>query len=386
MNALNRFVAMVLIIAIALTASPAPLQAQSNAACDTAIARLETETRKLSTDLDEDVRAFVKDEAVENGLTVVRNRLKEKPASEAVFDLRDKWQKFNSWAEATKAYGVTMEDLGRCINTRGCSLIEFARRQNKVIQMWIQSLAEKGLGEAGARVAKASSIIKNYVDRTLTTATSGTLAAVNSCMARYEQQATTNNAVNQPPQQTPQGGGAKVSGGGGGGSNVLMWTLIGVAGAAGAVAASTYTTPTDDFTSPTGSSGGGSTGGGSGGGGSSTAGVTYQATVVSRSCVPGANAPEPCAQFNDGGTCTPTNFTFTVSSNGTVQSACGGYLTGTVSGTSFTGNYNGSCGNASFGRGPAVTGIINSTSGQISGTNSLCLGNSYSVSINVTRR
>ena len=382
MTSFNRFVATLLCGAIALSL-PVPLQAQSPAACDAAIDKLQKDTEQLGKDLDADVKEFVKSEYADETLKGVRNHFKNKPAVGAAFDLKDKWDSFTSWVEETKRARVTMEDLGRCINTKGCSLIEFAKRQNEVIAKWIQKLGDEGLSAAAERVNKQASIIRNYAERTLHTATGGTLDTVQKCETRIEQQSTTNNqAVNQPgAKPAPSSTAAPVSSGGGGGGNT--GALIGILGAAigGGLAYGYYAKSQEELAAST---GGGSTTTG-GGGGSGSAGVTYSVSVGTRTCVAGANASEPCANFTPGGTCGPTNFTFTVS-NGTVQ-ACNGYLTGSVSGSSFTGNYNGSCGNASFGRGPAVQGGIPSAGGTttISGT-STCLGNQYTISMTVTRR
>jgi len=377
MTSMKRCVAITLIVVFSLGATPVipAAGAQSQANCDAAIERLDVETNKLSSDLDTDVRALVKDEFTENGLKEIRNRLKEKPASEAAFDLRDKWQKFNSWAEITKAFAVTMDDLSKCINTRGCSLLDFAKRQNKATELWIQTLAEGSLNDAGQRVAKAASILKNYVGRTLNVATNGTLQAVNSCVTRFEQQAT-NTTVNQPSGK---------SGGGGGAAKTIV--LVGAAVGAG-LAAAELTKPKDIDTSGFTTTGGGSSTNTGGGSSTPTASGTYSASVV-RSCTVGSvnSSPlnpgfiEPCNGATAGGSCDPLNFTVTVS--GTTVRDCGPWLTGTLqSNGQFTGNYNGSCGSS---LGPAVSGTITSTGGTITGTNVLCRGNNYTISITLRK-
>ena len=379
MTSFNRFVATVLCGAIALS-MPAPLYAQSQAACDAAIDKLQKDTEQLGKDLDADVKEFVKSEYADETLKGVRNHFKNKPAVGAAFDLKDKWDSFTSWAEATKRARVTMDDLGKCINTKGCSLIEFAKRQNEVIAKWIQKLGDEGLSGAAERVNKQASIIRNYAERTLNTATGGIFDTVQKCETRIEQQSSTNNeAVNQPgATPAPSSSAPPVSKGGGAGKAVL-----GIIGAAGVGIGTWYGLQALDEAVPSdfgtgGGSSSGSTGGGSTGGGSTSTTATYRATVDQRSCT-GPGTQEPCTNATDtGGSCGPVNFTFTVS-GGTVR-GCANWLSGSVaSNGAFTGNYNGSCGTTP---GPAVSGSI---PGTISGT-STCRGNTYNVRMTITRQ
>ena len=375
MNASNRFVAVVLIVAIALTASPAPLAAQSADSCAAAIDKLFDDTNRLGAELDADVRQFVKDDAADTALKGLREKLKNKPAANAVFEVKDQWEKFKTWTEYARAMQVSMDDLGQCINTRGCSLIEFARRQNQALKEWSERLAEEGLSKANDRVAKAAKLLKNYVERTLNLATNGTLGAVNMCVTRYEQQATTSNtAANQPAQPTPQGGGAKVSGGGGGSGKAIGLAVAAGGAVAGALYASKLASDLGEelFTpTTTTTTGGGTT---NTGGGTTSSTANYTAAVDTRTCT-GNSTIEPCNSSPETtGTCNALSFTVSVS--GGQVSSCRNWLSGTISGGTFTGTYQGSCG---ANPGPAVSGSI---PGTVSGTSN-CRGNQYTIRMTI---
>lgn len=212
-----------------------PARAQTPAACDAAIDALERETHQLGAQLEQDVKEFVRTDAAETALKGIRNRYKSNPTSEALFDLKDKWDKWNEYVDYLKNARVTLEDLQRCLNTRGCSLNEFAMRQHEAIAKWIQSLGDEGINAATERVNKAAKLIQNYVDDTLDLAIGGALATVQQCNVRFEQQAVTTTSQTVTPPAGPSAGTTppnavgKTSGGGGMGT-----ALLGVAGAAAA--------------------------------------------------------------------------------------------------------------------------------------------------------
>jgi hypothetical protein len=376
MTSVNRFVATVLCGAMALS-MPAPLQAQSPAECEAAINKLQAGTEKLGKDLDADVKDFIKSEYADGVLTEIRAHYKSKPSVQKAFELKDKYDKFSSWVEETQRARVTMEDLGKCIQSNisggGCSLIEFAKRQNEVIAKWIKSLGDEGLTAAAERVNKQANIIRTFTTGLLSTATNGTLDTLKKCETQVQQQSTTNEeqprtnpATTTPPSTTPP---PPVSGGGSNAGKALA--LVGAAIGGGLVLGTVLKQQEEDL-------GGGSGGGGSnngGGGGSNGGGGSYTAAVSQRSCT-GPGTIEPCNNsVETTGTCNALSFTVSVSSSGQVTS-CRSWLTGSVSNGSFTGNYQGSCGSTI---GPRVSGAI---PGTISGT-SVCLGNTYTISMTV---
>jgi len=386
MMIVNRTVAIVM-SAILIAPSPAIVSAGAQApACDAALNKLETETQQLGRDLNADVKEFIKTDVAETSLAGIKNHFKGNPTAEAVSDVKDKWEKFNTYAEYIKNARVTMEDLSRCLNTPGCKLIEFAKRQNEAIAKWIQSLGDEGLNVATERVNKAAKLLQGYVEKTLTTATNGALDTVTKCGANFEQRANTSTDTTQSGGQTNTPFTAPPSTGGGGSSAV--WWVLGAA-IGGGLAAGTLLKPED-----VGSFGGSSTTTGSTTTSTTSTptftGATYRVTA-SRSCQTGSvnSSPlnpgfiEPCNNATVGGSCSPIDFTMSVS-GGSVRD-CGPWLNGTVSSSgAISAEYNGVCGASSTG--VRFSGQLPSSGSSSFTATGTCRGNTYTVQLSISRQ
>lgn len=208
---------------------------QTSASCAQVIERLERETQAFDRDVQAQSLDFLKSDVTDTALSGIRRRLAGKPTSEALFDLKDKKEKFDSWAETVRNAGITLKDLQQCLATPGCSRIEFAKRQHQVLARWIQSLGNEAINAATERVNKAASLIQGYATRTLSLAMDSALTGVNNCTAQFEQSVMSTSApvtTSAPTSGTsPAGTGGGSSAGGAGG-----WIATIAGGAAAAVA------------------------------------------------------------------------------------------------------------------------------------------------------
>lgn len=201
----TKVLCLILSIGMVLIGFPiaAPVQAQTSANCAKEIDNIERETQAFDRDVRDQNLDFVKSDVKDAALSDIRRRLAGNPTSEALFDLKDKKEKFDSWAEIVKNSGTTLEDLKTCIATKGCPLQEFAKRQNKALAIWIQSLGDEGINTATERVNNAASLIQGYASRTLSMAEGSALRAVENCTEQFEQHAQANTQAKMEIQVTP---------------------------------------------------------------------------------------------------------------------------------------------------------------------------------------
>jgi hypothetical protein len=229
----HKSVAVLLSAVLATSSFLAPVHAKTSADCAPEINRLQSETREFGRDVEEQVRAFTQAEVADASLNAMGTLLKNNPTAAALSDLRNQKKKWDDWGELTKATATTLEDLSKCISTPGCSLIEFARRQNEAFRLWIQSLASDGLSAASERVSKAASLYRGYVNRALSMAHNSML---NSCAADFEQSATNSPVDARDPSNLQARPTTTVkSGGGGGATAVRVGAAVGVIGVGGVV-------------------------------------------------------------------------------------------------------------------------------------------------------
>jgi len=248
------------------------------ATCDTAIQAIEQQTAQLVRTVESDVRDYIKNDVVETSLSGIRSHYKNNPTSEALFDLKDKWDKFNQYVDYLRRARVTLEDLQRCLATPGCALTEFAKRQHQAIAKWIQSLGNDSVNAATERVNKAARLIQNYADRSLNLAMRTAVATAEQCNARFEEAATGRTVATTAPAGPPSAAGQSSSRSGG---NTALRVIGGAA--AGALV---FTTLREQQAQETGSR---ST--------STTSSTTTSPTTTS------ATTPTSCAHLGSSGSC-----------------------------------------------------------------------------------
>jgi hypothetical protein len=301
----------------------------------------------------------------------------------------------SAWEQVQRIFGVTMEDLGRCIQGSiqrppTCGLLDFAARQNEALraneqlQRFVESTLPNATRDTLNRVRQAQRLVQNNVERLTGNATRGMTGAV-SCLDVYATQAQSNAPLSETTRLS-------------GGSPVKAIVAGSAAAAGGAVAIKSYqdlkksereaeelAAETQRLINTIGTSSGstGSTSGGSTStGGSTSGGVngTFSVTA-SYSCTSGGtSASEPCNRAVANLGCDPLAFSFTVT-NGVLRDSCS-WLTGSVSsGGVFSGRYTGTASLAM----PMSGTLPSSGSVQWTGSDSH-RGNSYRITLTVTRR
>lgn len=234
------------------------IQAQtplSNAGCSQAIDDLDRQTESFVRDVKQENYDFIKTDIRDTALSGIKKHFAGNPTSDAAFDLKEKYEKWDDWRQSVVESRTTMEELQLCLATK-CSLVEFAKRQNQAIAKWIQSLGDEGINAATERVNKAASLIQGYASRALSMATGSALSAVDACKTQFEQRAQSTSQDAPDFGTTPAaGGGTPPATGGttpvvagepavkpsaGGRSAARAVVLIGGAAAAGLAAAKYY--------------------------------------------------------------------------------------------------------------------------------------------------
>lgn len=315
---------------------PAPTEAQVSPNCAQAYDTMQSQTREFGRQVEAQNIDFARQELADASLNAMKTVTAGVPAADAAFALRDANERWDSWAEFTKETATTMDDLVKCLNTKGCNLLDFAKRQSTAIRLWIQQLASEGVSDAMERVSKARDLYTNYVNQTLSMAQNSMLSVVNDCNTQFERSANAEAVdTTTPSGQTPSAPAPPVVSPGGGGSatKVIVGGVL-VAAAAGAAlwALKEYQEAQDAFAGAGGGGGGG--GGGSGGNTPSTFSVgEFRCSAANpnnnlRTCVGGINVRAGTLLGARQGT---TIVAVTVPSfNGTFVAPAFGDVTGTV--------------------------------------------------------
>ncbi|MBI4265741.1 MAG: hypothetical protein HY657_15305 [Acidobacteria bacterium] len=141
-------------------------------------------------------------------------------------EVEDYRARITAWDSVAQVYGVTMEDLLRCLTPgSGCNIFDFAMRQNQALRRWIESLADSGTQGAINRVRDARDLFQGWTSQSTSLAIGSTTAAVN-CMNDYVYRA--RSVAGDPvdlrdpaPSQPSQPAGPPQAGGGGIGAGTI---------------------------------------------------------------------------------------------------------------------------------------------------------------------
>lgn len=364
---------LVVCVLVVLPSRPAAAQGSCEASV---LSRMERDTKQFREDVQREGIRHTREEMGEASLAAAKDLLDDRPSAQALFDLRERW---NKWKEAVEQGRKALDDVGDCRpNYANSCLLEVAKRQNEQLRReWLLDLAGDKINEIAEKVEKVKTLYAGYAERAFGTAQDSINNYLNSCTTQIEARVQTQTTTNAGGANANGGGTAGAAAPSGGMSKSTMATLVALAGAGGVAAwalmpveefddfSTTPTTPTTSTPQPTTPAG------------TSQFNGTYRATVT-RNCT--APAGVVCAQFTQS-SCSPTAFSFTVS-NGQV-SDCGPWLTRSTvqSNGTFSGVYSGSAPN-----GVPLNGVISSSgTGTLSGQSTQG-GAQYTVSIQVSRQ
>jgi hypothetical protein len=182
-------VAVLLFVVIySTTFARSPVQAVAN--CPQVIDQIARDHQAFQRKVADDGMRFLLDDTVSTASAGLTPILAD--SSDPTLALASKVQTYKEEFESSQAryekWRVTFKELVTCIDTKGCSLVDMVRRQNKALQEWFESLTDEGTQAAIERVRKASSLLQNYTSRLAGTAQGGMSAAV-SCMNQYQERA-----------------------------------------------------------------------------------------------------------------------------------------------------------------------------------------------------
>ena len=235
-------VAVPLFVALSWIA-PSSAQAQAGVQvgenCSQVIRQNDSNLQAFRSEAEKQGLGFLRDDAVSSASAEVTRIFQDSgnPTAAFIGDVQNFKDQLSNWEATCKKYQVALKDIIECADSGkpGC-LADLAKRQNKAIGEWLQSLLNEGTQAAIERVRKASSLLNSYVSRVAGTGLGSASAAV-SCMNQYQQTARQSAqpaepvTLNPPPTQSKPESGAK-SGGGLSKGTIVTGALV--AGAVGA--------------------------------------------------------------------------------------------------------------------------------------------------------
>lgn len=156
--------------------------AQSGGNCAADIDRADRDLKEFGRELKKNNIDFISTDVTGASLTDIKSTLSGKPDQVITSHVQEMKEQIDGWVETAKNYKVAMDDILTCLNTKGCSMIELAKRQNAALSKWIKSLGDEGLTKASERVKEASSILQSFNNKALNMAT-GTMTRAANCIA-----------------------------------------------------------------------------------------------------------------------------------------------------------------------------------------------------------
>ena len=112
---------------------------------------------------------FAADDALKTtrqSLHSVNNAAKDAAASKlGMKEYADEYKILKAEIDRVKKDADNLAEIKKCIDTRGCSLIELSKKYDKEFKEWLKSFGTQGLHEAADRVDKASAFYRDYMNR-----------------------------------------------------------------------------------------------------------------------------------------------------------------------------------------------------------------------------
>lgn len=158
----------------------------AGATCAEEIERIDLDLKSFERNITDQNLDFVKTDVADAALSGVKKRLSGDPTSDALFDLKQRKEQFEEFVRHLGSFESSLKELKKCLATEGCSLQEFAQRQNQAIARWIQSFKDEGINAATERVNKAASLIQGYAQRALSMTEGSALRTVENCIGQFD--------------------------------------------------------------------------------------------------------------------------------------------------------------------------------------------------------
>lgn len=173
--------------------------------CKAEVDAIDGKIQEFDKQVKKDATGFLIDGAASAALAdarkVLQNRTSPPAARVAAHAAYQEW--IDSFEQISATFGVTLEDLERCLMTSGCSMADFAKRQSQAFQKWMESYLSGSTQTALERVRAVRSMLDGYVKQLGGTA-AGSAAAAVQCMKEYEL-AQVSNAGVVDASATPRG-------------------------------------------------------------------------------------------------------------------------------------------------------------------------------------
>lgn len=252
-----------LLVAALLTATTAPLPAQSS--CADVVGNLHTRTTALNNQAQINSANFLRDEVVGPALGAAKRTLEGAgdPTVAAYNQIQDARQKAQAWIDRLNSFDAFFTRLKDCM-AKNCNMLDFIKAENAKSRIaeaaqdklneWVQSLGDNGITAAAERVNKVSSIVRDTVSAAQGIAMDGVTGAV-TCMNQFVQSTPPASADTVNLGTSPTGTTAPPSSSGPSFGKILGWTSVfGVAIVGGAYVAqqaadlAEYSTPTGTST------------------------------------------------------------------------------------------------------------------------------------------
>jgi hypothetical protein len=175
-----------LLLSAGLTAGPLSVQTNAQSeSCSPAIDSIDRDLAAFGRHAKDQNLSFIQTDVASTALSGIRARLAGNATADALFDLKERKEQFDDYAEHIRSAGVTMEDLKKCL-ALACDIRDFTNRTNDAIAAWIRSLGDAGTNAMAERVNAAASLVQGHAQGALSMAQGSALRAVENCTARFE--------------------------------------------------------------------------------------------------------------------------------------------------------------------------------------------------------
>jgi hypothetical protein len=241
------FTSTAVVLAVGLDwAAPVTARAQAvisgGQSCSQMISKIDRDLGAFQKGMRDDTIDFIKSDALDAAGDAVSPIIDSSPTLAGAAKAQEYIDVLQRWRDTCSRYRTTFEDLESCVNTKGCSLLDLAKRQNQALKEWLDGIVSDNSPASLERVRKASSLLRNYTTQLEGNLEGGVNGAL-SCLKDYQQRANYNNPdpvdLRPPPPATPAPAPvpapAPKSGGGASVGKLVGVTLAGAAAVVGGV-------------------------------------------------------------------------------------------------------------------------------------------------------
>ena len=165
-----RMVCGALVLTAALHWSLPPAARAQSGTCAQVISRLDNDLGAFQKDLTKSHVDFVSDDVAKATKEGISPILEHSPTLEGAAKIIEHREQLIDLQQKLQEYQATFDDLVKCINTKGCKLLDHAKRSSKAVWEYVSSLGEPA---SAARVKEAAALLKTYTARLQGTAQGG---------------------------------------------------------------------------------------------------------------------------------------------------------------------------------------------------------------------